>query len=179
MRAAELEAISKAVAILNDDDALEVFAKSKSAALVQQPQRATYDALLQLTQSDVHVKAIKKHSVVFLSLNQKLKNHAENPGTGDAAAKLVGGMINGMVGVLHDEDVGDEHKKGWCANETAVAHGIEADKKDTIAKTTTEISEQEDQLATLVEEIKGLHQKIAETDKLVHEATEQRKSEHQ
>merc|ERR1719387_1397754 len=92
---------------------------------------------------------------------------------------MVKNMIGGMVGVLHDEDVGDEHKKAWCSNETEVGHGIEAEKKDVIEKTTSEISEQEDQLATLESEIKGLTSKIAELDKLVHETTEQRKKEHQ
>merc|ERR1719235_769105 len=48
MRAQEVEAISEAINILNDDDALEVF---KKTALVQQPQRVTYDALLQIRSS--------------------------------------------------------------------------------------------------------------------------------
>merc|ERR1719321_2382905 len=88
-------------------------------------------------------------------------------------------MIDGMVGVMHDEDVGDEHKKAWCANETEVVHGIEAQKKDLIEKTTADISEQEDQLATLTQEIKDLTAKIQDLDKMVHETTEQRKQEHQ
>merc|ERR1719440_1897311 len=100
----------------------------------------------------------------------------ENP---DAAEKLVTHMIDGMVGVMHDEDVGDEHKKAWCANETEVMHGIEAQKKDTIEKTTADISEQTDLLATTVQEIKDLTSKIAELDKMVHETTEQWKAEHQ
>merc|ERR1719380_430456 len=62
----------------------------------------------------------------------------------DAAEKLVVHMIDGMVGVMHDEDVSDEHKKAWCANETEVMHGIEAEKKSLIEKTTTEIAEQEE-----------------------------------
>merc|ERR1719379_1672284 len=54
-RADEILAISEAVKILNDDDALEVFSKSKKAALVQTP-RVTYDALIQMTR-----RVIKKH----------------------------------------------------------------------------------------------------------------------
>merc|ERR1719379_253685 len=54
-RADEVLAISEAVKILNDDDALEVFSKSKKAALVQTP-RVTYDALIQMTR-----RVIKKH----------------------------------------------------------------------------------------------------------------------
>merc|ERR1719272_2038135 len=97
----------------------------------------------------------------------------------DEATGLVTHMIDGMVGVLHDEDVGDEHKKGWCANETEVSHRIEAEKKDTIEKTTTDISEQEDQIATLTDELKALGEKINALDKLVHETTEDRKAAHQ
>merc|ERR1719326_2248691 len=48
-----------------------------------------------------------------------------------------------------------------------------------IEKLTSEISEQEDLLATTVSEIKGLTTKIAELDKMVHETTEDRKSQHQ
>merc|ERR1719428_1180021 len=110
---------------------------------------------------------------MLLAVSQKTK---EEP---VGAEKLVKGMIDGMVGVLHDEDVGDEHKKAWCANETEVSHSIEAEKKDTIEKTTAEIAEQEDELATLIADIKGLNAKIADLDKLVHETTENRKAEHQ
>merc|ERR1719265_452404 len=84
-----------------------------------------------------------------------------------------------MVGVMHDEDVGDEHKKAWCSNETEVLHGVEAEKKDLIEKSTAEISEQEDELATTIAEIKGLTEKIAALEKLVHETTEDRKAQHQ
>merc|ERR1719159_1501354 len=81
------------------------------------------------------------------------------------AEKMVVHMVDGMVGVLHDEDVGDEHKKDWCANETKVGHEIEATKKDAIE--------------TLAAEIKALNEKINELDKFVHESTAQRKAEHQ
>merc|ERR1719379_2196943 len=84
-----------------------------------------------------------------------------------------------MVGVLHDEDVGDEHKKAWCVNETEIAYKIKAEKEETIAKTTATIEEEEDMLATTIAEIKALNARIAATDKMVHEATEDRKAAHQ
>merc|ERR1719217_1195634 len=182
-RADEIKAISEAVTILNDDEALETFSKAKGGAFVQKPARVTYDALLQLT---TKAKVVQKHTALLV-----LK-HKEEPdvmiGTGtahgthehpDPAEKLVVHMIDGMVGVMHDEDVGDEHKKAWCANETEVMHGVEAEKKDLIAKTGSEIAEQEDLLATTIAEIKGLTEKIAALDKLVHETTEDRKAQHQ
>merc|ERR1719230_1235081 len=83
--------------------------------------------------------------------------HHEHP---DPAEKLVVHMIDGMVGVMHDEDVGDEHKKAWCANETEVMHGVEAEKKDLIEKLGAETSEQDDELATTIADIKSLTEKI-------------------
>merc|ERR1719262_1082394 len=182
-RAEEIKAISEAVNILNDDDALETFSKAKGgAALVQRP-KVTYDALLQLTRKRVtkRVAAHQQRHLVLLTMNQKTRRASAGPAPagGDAAEKLVVHMIDGMVGVMHDEDVGDEHKKAWCANETEVSHGIEAAKKDLIEKTSANIAEQEDLLATTVQEIKDLTNKIADLDKMVHETTEQRKAEHQ
>merc|ERR1719321_2145334 len=173
-RAEEIKANHEAVKILNDDDALETLSKAKGGAFIQKPVTVTYDALIQLTS--------QKH-MARISLKQPLdEDHFgahgthENP---DAAEKLVVHMIDGMVGVMHDEDVGDEHKKAWCANETEVMHGVEAEKKDLIAKTGSEIAEQEDLLATTIAEIKGLTESIAALDKMVHETTEDRKAQHQ
>jgi len=184
IRNQEIKAVSEAVNILNDDDALETFSKAKSAALVQQP-KPSYDALIQLiSQPGLHIKASHHHHKVRLALvGLQQKTRKEEPmSAADAAGsaeKLVVGMVNGMVGVLHDEDVGDEHKKAWCTNETTVGHAEEDAKKSLIQKTETEISEQEDQVAALISEIKALTESIQMTDKLVHEATEQRKAEHQ
>jgi len=184
-RAEEIKAISEAVKILNDDDALETFSKAKGGAFVQKPVRVTYDALLQLS---VKAKVVQQHKMLITSQQKIHKAPELTVGTGsahgthenpDAAEKLVTHMIDGMVGVMHDEDVGDEHKKAWCANETEVMHGIEAEKKSLIEKTTTEIAEQEDELATGIADIKGLTEKIAALDKMVHETTEERKAQHQ
>jgi len=180
MRAEEIKAVSEAVNILNDDDALDVFKKALPSAALVQEKRPNYDALLQLkSELGSKIPTRRHHKNALIQLHNSIKKGKEEPSTGDAAEKLVTGMVDGMVGVLHDEDVGDEHKKAWCYNETQVAHSIEAEKKSVIEKTSTEIAEQEDQLATTVAEIKDLIARIAETDKMVHEATEQRKAEHE
>jgi len=194
MRTAEIAAISEAVKILNDDDALEVFKKSlPSAALVQQPAQ-TYDALLQLNTMVHSTKAIaRKHvpSLMLLATGSKLREEPQSGAawaaneeakaqkSGSAAEKLVTHMVDGMVAVLHDDDVEDEHKKDWCANETMIGHNIETEKQALLASTASEMAEQEDTIATLTQEIKDLTAKIAETDKLVHESSEDRKSSHQ
>merc|ERR1719160_1190946 len=132
------------------------------------------------------VKVPRKHIALVTSQQQIHEEPMIGTGTAhgthknpDSAEKLVVHMIDGMVGVMHDEDVGDEHKKEWCSNETKVQHDIEAQKKDLIEKTTAEIAEQEDQLATTIAEIKALTEGIQALDKMVHETTEQRKEEHQ
>eukprot|EP00746_Dinoflagellata_sp_MGD_P159313 gnl/MRDRNA2_/MRDRNA2_86675_c0_seq2.p1 gnl/MRDRNA2_/MRDRNA2_86675_c0~~gnl/MRDRNA2_/MRDRNA2_86675_c0_seq2.p1 ORF type:complete len:784 (+),score=285.06 gnl/MRDRNA2_/MRDRNA2_86675_c0_seq2:112-2463(+) len=189
MRSEEIAAISEAVNILNDDDALEVFKKVKPAAMVQKP---NYEALLQLmSHKGLKVAAAKRSTHVLIQLHNKrnLAKGKEEPakeeepiGVGDAftkSEKLVAHMIDGMVGVLHDEDVGDEHKKAWCANETEIAYKIKAEKEETIHQLTATISEEEDMLATTIAEIKALNEQIAATDKMVHEATEDRKAAHQ
>lgn len=191
MRSEEIAAIGDAIKILNDDDALEIFKKQTAVAMVQKQKHATYDALLQLKQhthdkaSDkvvgVHQKAVNRH-LLLLSTAQKVK---EEPAPGSvaesagAATKLVMHMVNGMEAVIHDEDVNDEHKKAWCANETETAHTIEAEKNALLTQTKTELDEMNDNLATLKDEIKGLQDKINELDKMVHEASTQRKKEHQ
>merc|ERR1719191_1005914 len=74
MRSDEIAAVSEAVGILNDDDALEVFSKAKSAALVQQKPK-TFDALVQLA-SQVGVKVVATHrhrQMLLLSVHQKTK----------------------------------------------------------------------------------------------------------
>jgi predicted nucleic acid-binding Zn-ribbon protein len=88
-------------------------------------------------------------------------------------------MIDGMVHVLHDEDVEDEHKKDWCANETETTNTLHDEKTSFSQQLLAEMEEMKDSLATTEEEIKTLTDTIAENDKDVHEATEQRKKEHQ
>jgi len=165
MRNDEILAVSEAVKILNDDDALAVFSAAKPGAALVQQGRHTFDAFVQ-----VETKRVS------LSLKRQPAGVAEHA---NAAEGLVKNMIDGMVGVLHDDDVGDEHKKGWCSNETEVAHAIEAQKQTVIEQTTAEITQMDDDVATLTTEIKDTGARINALDKMVHEATTNRKTEHQ
>lgn len=185
MRADEIAAISEAIKILTDDEALDIFEKSvPSAAFLQQ--RPTYDALVQLTHKHVAVQVhhAARHKLMLLSLSEHSRMVEEPEGAVtqehvSGAQKVVADLVTNMIAGLHDEDVSDEHKKAWCANETEVQHQIEGEKKALIEKTTGTIADLEDQIAGLTESIEGLLSKINEMDKMVHEATEQRKQEHQ
>merc|ERR1740130_998153 len=95
----------------------------------------------------------------------------------DKAAKVVDFMIDNMVETLHEDDVGDEHKKEWCANETTVMHQLESDKEALHAQLEKTIEQLDSQLATLTDEIKTLTMEIEDMDKDVFEASELRKKE--
>merc|ERR1719160_1486366 len=120
MRADEIAALGEAIKILNDDDALDVFKKSLPSAALMQQQRQTYDALLQLREEGKRLqqgRALSKPKLVLTSVNAHIRQHGEPGGVGEFAGqaeKMVVHMVDGMVGVLHDEDVSDEHKKDWC-----------------------------------------------------------------
>lgn len=179
MRSEEMVAISDAVKILNDDDALDVFKKAlPSAALVQQPHAQTYDAFIQIHSSksvarlQIKGKAKAKHG-----LRQEPEPDYAEEAKG-AFGTFVNTMVNNMVSVLHDEDVDDEIKKVWCANETSVNEAIKSEKSTEMQKLASEMEETEDSLATLTEEIKVLGQSIQALDKSVFDWTAQRKKEH-
>merc|ERR1719420_1854965 len=130
---------------------------------------------------------VKKHSsqqldLLLLTLNGKTKEEPEEGSTAEfagGAAKVVDTMIDGMVHVLHDEDVADEHKKDWCANETEATNNLHNEKTSLSQQLLAQLEEMADSLASTEEDIKTLTETIAENDKNVHEASEQRKKEHQ
>lgn len=168
MRTEEIAAISEAIKILTDDDALEVFKKAvPSASLVQQPMHAmdTWD-FLQTASTQKTLARLRAHQP-----DDVVKNAG-------AAAKVVDFMIDNMVEVLHEDDVNDEHKKEWCANETTVMHQLESDKKALTEELTKKLEVLDNELATLTEEIKTLTMEIEDLDADVFHATEQRKKEH-
>merc|ERR1719171_1751511 len=125
--------------------------------------------------------------LLLLAVTQQQKAVEEPAQTGpssgteaayDGAAKVVDGMIDNMVHVLHDEDVEDEHKKDWCANETEVTAQLQTDKQNLVEKLKADLANMGDELEQTDADIKVLEDTIAALDKDVHEATEQRKKEH-
>merc|ERR1719380_590118 len=88
-------------------------------------------------------------------------------------------MIDDMVHVLHDEDIEDEHKKEFCANETEKSTALRAEKQEGLDSLVASIEELSDGITTITAEIKTLQSNIRTTDMEVALATEQRKKEHQ
>merc|ERR1719191_1963945 len=88
-------------------------------------------------------------------------------------------MIDDMVVLLGKDQADDDKSKVFCQDEFEKAADEEKAAKEKLASTTAKISELEDSVAQLVEEIEVLEGEIKGLDKSVAEATEQRKEEHE
>merc|ERR1719171_1385786 len=201
MRNDEIAAISEAIKILNDDDALEVFKKAIPSASLLAKGKRTFDAFMQFggkartrgttaasrfSEAERIVTELQKKdpsaqmSLLLLTLKGKARDAQKEPGEfANQAANVVDGMITNMVHVLHDEDVGDEHKKDWCANETETTNALNVEKQELVEKLKADIESMTDELAQTNEDIKIKTAEINLLDKNIFEATEQRKKEHE
>jgi len=189
MRNDEIVAISEAMKILTEDDALETFKKAiPSSALVQKP-RQTYDAaaaaLVQKeTQLKKTLKALRSRRA-FIQRSQRASTHtARNPllkgpnKDATAAAKVVHFMVDNMIETLHEDDVTDEHKMAYCQNETQVYEQLRTDKWAFHDQLSKEIEGLEADIEQLKADIKALLDGINAMDQSIHDATELRKKEH-
>merc|ERR1719160_1933207 len=181
MRAMEVEAISEAISILNDDDALDVFKKAIPSALLQGQvgflQRSDGKASRAHKAQAILAGVAHKYksaslNLMLYTLNSKLK--LKSSGGFDEVMK----MIDEMVALLGKQQKEDDKQKTWCEDELEKATDEETATKTKLAQVDATISEQTDSITTLMEEINALTTGIAELDKAVADATEQRKEEH-
>jgi len=179
MKADEIAAVGEAIAILTEDTARDTLTKAlppSAAALMQQrlPEQ-DYEAFVQVSQS-VEKEAVP-HNLLHkgAAFIEKPKDATEFAGQ---AEKVVHFMINNMVEVLHNDDVNDEHKKDFCANETEAYYQLEQEKIHTNKLLTETIEKNTGELKMVLEDIKMLEQQIYDLDKEVSLATAIRKKEH-
>merc|ERR1719240_1391368 len=154
LRSEEIEAISDTIEMLNSDDALELFKKtlpSASAASAFIQTSATTRS--QMRRASALIRSSMKSDTAHTA-QREVMLMALRSGTG--GFEKVVGMVDGMVGVLEEEQVKDDKTDVWCLAELDKA-------KDDIKAS----------------EIAELKAGLVELDKSVAEATEQRKKEHQ
>merc|ERR1719515_285136 len=180
MRNMEITAISEAIGILNDDDALDVFKKALPSSLVQTvgflqkgDAKASRARKAQALLSRVAVNAKDTHlNLLLYTLGSKLK--LKSAGGFDDVVK----MIDDMVVLLGKQQKEDEKQKAYCEDEFEKAADEEAASKTKLAQTDAKLAELTDTIGTLMEEISALETSIAALDEEVAGATEQRKEEH-
>merc|ERR1719161_2284359 len=181
MRAEEISAISEAISILNDDDALDVFKKAAPSSLVQAPvgllQRSTHKASkAKRAQSMLaHIAARYKTpslKLLLYTMNSKLK-HKSSGGFGEVVK-----MIDDMVVLLGKQQEEDDKAKEFCEDEFDKAEDEEKAAKTKLGQMEATLAEKTDEISQLMEEISVLSKGIEELDAAVATATEQRKEEH-
>jgi len=188
LRKDEISAISDAIKILNDDDALDVFKKAMPSAMVQQNTGF-------LQQQNKKVTQLKKAQAILLAASKSMKSKSAqldlilnmaNSTLRDAQKSnnkgpdfsVVVKMIDNMLDVLKKEQTDDQKKKDWCVEEMQkgeAAEKKEQEEMDTLVSTIEEIS---DEIAGIDDEVKTLQEEISQLDRNVAAATEQRKKEH-
>jgi len=166
-RADELVAIGETIKILNDDDALDLFKKTLPSP-----------ALLQMRQSrDVRAQALR--------VLQKVKTPATDfsfislmlRGKKQGFAKVIK-LIDNLVVTLGKEQTDDDAQRTWCNQEFDSSDDDEKDLKRRISGFETRITENEESIATLTDELAALKKGIKELDVAVEDATTQRKDAH-
>merc|ERR1719386_430719 len=166
MRNMEVTAISEAIGILNDDDALDVFKKALPSSFVQTvgflqkgDAKASSARKAQAILAGVAAKAKDTHlNLVLYTLGSKLK--MKSAGGFDEVKK----MIDDMVVLLGKQQKEDEPQKAYCEDEFEKAADEEAASKTKLAHTDAKLAELTDSIGTLMEEISGLGASIAALD---------------
>jgi len=186
VRAEEVKAISEAVSVLNDDDALDVFEAARGAAFNQKQQLG----FLQTSNSPVsHAKkaqailaaAAKKSNsaqlnLLLFTLNSKLKMSSTHKAMGMGAVIQ---MVDEMVVLLGKDQASDDSSKAFCESElekSADEHKASSEKK---AQVEAAIQETSDSVSANADIIANRQADIKALDKAVADATAQREQEHE
>merc|ERR1719333_133569 len=177
MRAEEISAISEAIKVLNDDDALDLFKKtlsltqtSSQMGFIQKTSQST-NVLRARRMASALMKKGSPHRAELALIEMSMKSRAVD------FSKIMA-MIDGMAKVLGEEQKDDDATKSYCDKELTKSLQDKKDSEEAIATSGAAIEEMTDESATLGDEIKRLGKEIKALDKAVAEATEQRKEEH-
>jgi chromosome segregation ATPase len=179
----EVVAISEAIAVLNDDDALDIFKKS----LPSPPAPVTPVAFLQ--KANTKNNALVKARTLVNSVQKGFKTPALNllantiksqlqSKSGAVDFSTVLKMIDDMVALLKKEGEDDETHKKFCDGEFDSSSDEKKATEEKLASLASAISEMKDEIASLKDAIAKLTKEIQDLDTSVEEATAQRKKEH-
>merc|ERR1719409_2647244 len=177
VRAQEVAAISEAIKILNDDDALDLFKKTLSLeqttrkfGFLQKRSSASVVARARDVVAAMRTQgAPHKAQLELLEFSLKAKKV-------DFSKVLA--MINGMEQVLQQEQKDDDAQKTFCDQDISKSELEKKDTEEAVAASEAFIEETTAESAAMAEEIAELQKEIKTLDKAVAEATEQRKGEH-
>lgn len=180
MRAQEKAAIGQAIAILNDDDALDVFKKAASAFVQThktgflqsgKPKNAVMIQKVQgILDSVMKTQKDRSHRLEMIQYTLNAK------GAVDFGAVVK--MVDEMVVVLEKQIKDDTTHKDWCIKELGEADKNMKAVTDKASEIESTIEELSDYAESLTEDLTALKEDVASLDKDVATATATRKAEH-
>jgi len=178
-RADELEAISKAIAILNEDDALDLFKKTLKTPKTVVTQEVAFlqkriSGADSLTKAKAMIAMLPKSDVKMALLQNTIKGMM---GMNKVDFSKVLKMIDDMVALLVKEQKDDEKSKTWCNGEFDTSDDTKKQLAGELKALSSSISSMKDEIAGLADQIAATKDSIAALDKSVAEASAQRKSE--
>jgi len=175
MRTEEISAISQAIKILNDDDALDLFKKTLSLKQgAPDPQFGfiqSYSSKGRVQQALAAVQKIDRKNLQVQLLENSLMAKKVD------FSKVIQ-MVEEMTTVLKNEQKSDDEQKVFCDEDLQKSETQQKETEDSIASSEALIEETKEASAELGAEIENLQKEIKELDTSVSEATEQRKDEH-
>jgi len=171
-RAEELLAISDAIKILNDDDALALFKKTLPTPSFLQIKGTTKDLrhrAIQVLKAGRKKRAMHSSKLDFILLALTGKK---------MSFEKVIAMIDEMLALLVKEQKDDINKKSYCRGAIDQAEDELKDLKQKVSDLEKAIEDAKGMIASISEEITSLETGVEELDKQVVEATTNRKAEH-
>jgi len=170
-RSEELVAIHDTIKILNDDDALEMFKKtlpSASSSLIQSQSKDAELKAISLLRGAPSVNTGADLRFLELALMGRKVDFTK-----------VFKMIDDMVVILKQEQVDDDAKQEYCNMQLDATKDKAKGLTKNIKDLEVDIDEKTNAISTLKEDLKTLNAGIAELDRLVADATQQRKQENE
>jgi hypothetical protein len=183
VRQEEQQALSETVAMLNDDDALDLFKKAVPSSLSQVnflQSSASLSSKVQKAQTILATLAakpgqLKELKLLLFTLNSKLKLGSKGKVQNFSG---VIEMVDDMIKLLGADQADDTKQKGWCEDELEKSADEKKAAETKISNLEAQIEEATEAKDNVVSEISTLAQEIKDLDKAVAQATEQRKEEH-
>jgi len=177
-RAEETAAISEAIKILNDDDALNVF----SSTLNPQPTLLQVSARLnKASRAASLLQSIAKQNSVVAAHSTQLSLIAalvKNTHSKADFTKVVE-MIDQMAEILKQEQNDDNAQRDWCNAEFEKNNDNTKESDRNLQQLSALIEESQQKVQELTSEINTAEEEVKQLDKAVADATEQRKNEHE
>lgn len=172
-RGEELVAIADTIKILNDDDALELFKKTlPSASFVQLELKKEAKQRAMMALRKVEQASPKDSGADLRFLELALMGRKVD-------FSKVFKMIDEMVVILKQEQVDDDAKQEYCNMQLDTTKDKAKGLTKNIKDLEVDIDEKTLAVSTLKEDLKVLNKGITELDRLVADATQQRKQENE